>query len=101
VKLTPGGLLADIAGADVAMVNSLHGQAIDRLAPGLTVEAMSEDDVIEAVRVTSAREFALGVQWHPEWSVDSDAFSRAIFARFAAAVRRHAAIRSHQHSPVG
>jgi putative glutamine amidotransferase len=101
VTLTPGGLLADIAGGTQAQVNSLHSQAIDRLAPGLTVEAVAEDGVIEAVRVTAARDFALGVQWHPEWSVDSDPFSRAIFARFEASVRRRAAIRSHQPLPVG
>ena len=32
------------------MVNSLHGQAIDRLAPGMVVEAVAEDGTIEAVR---------------------------------------------------
>jgi putative glutamine amidotransferase len=101
VTFTPGGLLAGIAGSDRAQVNSLHAQAIDRLAPDLAVEAVSEDGVIEAVRVTSARAFALGVQWHPEWSVDSDPFSRAIFARFESAIRHRAAIRSQETPPVG
>jgi putative glutamine amidotransferase len=94
VTLTPGGVLAGLAGAQRAYVNSLHAQAIDRLAPGLAVEAMSDDGVIEAVRVVDAAEFALGVQWHPEWSVGSDSFSRAIFAAFQAALHRRAAIRS-------
>jgi putative glutamine amidotransferase len=94
VRLTPGGVLADLIGAQQAVVNSLHGQAIDRLAAGLTVEAMSDDGVIEAVRVTDAPAFALGVQWHPEWSVDSDAVSRAIFAAFHAAMHQRAATRS-------
>jgi putative glutamine amidotransferase len=94
VTLTPGGVLVGLAGAQRAVVNSLHAQAIDRLAPGLAVEAMSDDGVIEAVRVVDAAEFALGVQWHPEWSVDGDSFSRAIFAAFQAALYRRAAIRS-------
>jgi putative glutamine amidotransferase len=98
VTLTPGGMLAGLACAQRALVNSLHAQAIDRLADGLAVEAMSEDGVIEAVRVIDAPEFALGVQWHPEWSADSDSFSRAIFAAFRAALHRRAAIRS-QSSP--
>lgn len=98
VTLTPGGMLAGLAGAPRALVNSLHAQAIDRLAPGLAVEAMSDDGVIEAVRVADAPDFALGVQWHPEWSADSDSFSRAIFTAFQAALRRRAAIRS-QRSP--
>ena len=51
VSLTPGGYLADLAGTTEIVVNSLHGQGIDRLAEGLAVEAVSEDGVIEAVRV--------------------------------------------------
>lgn len=94
VRLTPGGVLAGLAETQQAVVNSLHAQAIDRLAPGLAIEAMSEDGVIEAVRVANAPAFALGVQWHPEWSAESDPFSRAIFAAFLAAMQRYAATRS-------
>ena len=50
-------------------MNSLHGQAIDRLAPRLAVEAIAPDGTIEAVRVEGAPGFVLGVQWHPEWRV--------------------------------
>ena len=81
------GSLARLAGGAVAKVNSLHAQAIDRLAPGLAVEAMSEDGVIEAVRVDGAKGFALGVQWHPEWLVETDALSKALFAAFSQAAR--------------
>jgi putative glutamine amidotransferase len=95
VELEPGGLLARLAGAHRATVNSLHAQAIDRVAPGLAVEAVStEDGVVEAVRVSSATSFALGVQWHPEWHVATDAFARAIFATFGDAARARAARRS-------
>lgn len=85
------GLLADLTGATEAKVNSLHAQAIDRLAPGLAVEAMAPDDVIEAVRVDQAPGLALGIQWHPEWSIASNPLSGAIFARFGAAARDYAA----------
>jgi putative glutamine amidotransferase len=85
------GWLADLAGATDSKVNSLHAQAIDRVAPGLVVEAVAPDDVIEAVRVDGATAFALGVQWHPEWSIATDRLSEAIFARFGAATRDHAA----------
>ena len=87
VRLTPGGLLSELAGAPEVVVNSLHAQAIDRPAPGLVVEAISDDEVIEAVRLPSARRLVLGVQWHPEWSIATNPFSAAIFARFAAAAR--------------
>jgi putative glutamine amidotransferase len=66
-------------------VNSLHGQAIDLLAPGLVAEAVAPDDTIEAVRVKGARAFALGVQWHPEWGYADDSASLAIFRAFGEA----------------
>lgn len=81
------GELARIIGADAIMVNSLHGQAIDRVAPGLVVEALAEDGTIEAVRVATARGFACGVQWHPEWGYATNEASLAIFRAFGAACR--------------
>ena len=87
------GELARIVGADAIMVNSLHGQAIDRPAPGLVVEALAEDGTIEAVRVTSgpgrAGGFACGLQWHPEWGYADNAASLAIFRAFGAACRAY------------
>lgn len=87
VELVPGGFLQKINGGNPrAWVNSLHSQAIDRLADGLTVEATHEDGTIEAVRWTKGPGFALGLQWHPEWHVRTDAFARAIFKAFADAI---------------
>ena len=84
------GSLSKLAGASVAKVNSLHAQAIDRLAPGLVVEAMSDDGIVEAVRVEGAKSFAIGVQWHPEWLVETDTLSKSLFQSFAAAARDYA-----------
>ena len=95
ISLTPGSLLEDLLGASSVVVNSLHGQAIDRLAHGLAVEAVAPDGTIEAVRVTGARAFALGVQWHPEWQVLDNPVSRRLFAAFGAACRVRARSRSH------
>jgi putative glutamine amidotransferase len=94
VAVTPGGLLARIlGGAPSIPVNSLHGQGIDRLAPGLAVEAAAEDGTIEAVTLPGAAGFVLGVQWHPEYSPLDDPWSRRLFQAFAAAVRASAAAR--------
>lgn len=81
------GQLAEIIGAPEIMVNSVHEQAIDRPAPGLAVEAVAPDGTIEGVRVTEARHFAIGVQWHPEWRAGENMASRRLFAAFAAACR--------------
>jgi putative glutamine amidotransferase len=68
-EVTLSGELARIMGATKIQVNSLHGQAIDQLADGLAVEAVAPDGTIEGVRVVDAKNFALAVQWHPEWEV--------------------------------
>lgn len=83
IDLAAGGFLRDISGQPRAFVNSLHGQAIDRLADGLAIEATHDDGTIEAVRWTGGPGFALGLQFHPEWHIKTDAFSAAIFKRFA------------------
>jgi len=91
VTVTPGGRLqAILGGAGRVEVNSLHGQGIDRLAPGLAVEAVADDGTIEAVSVEDARGFALALQWHPEWGVAENAVSRRLFAAFGDAARAQA-----------
>ena len=85
VTLEPGGLLRSLADGDRIRVNSLHSQGIDRLGPPLAVEARAPDGVVEAFRVRAAPSFALAVQWHPEWRVMANPFSRALFAAFGQA----------------
>ncbi|MGH8129563.1 MAG: gamma-glutamyl-gamma-aminobutyrate hydrolase family protein [Steroidobacteraceae bacterium] len=94
VELVEGGLLHQIAGERRIKVNSLHSQGIDRLAPRLVPEAKADDGVIEAFRIDGARSFALAVQWHPEWKVMENPFSRALFAAFGQAGRDHASRRN-------
>ena len=71
-----------------ATVNSLHSQAVDRLADGLSVEATADDGLIEGFVVRDAPGFALGVQWHPEWQVHADEVSTSIFRAFGEACRK-------------
>jgi putative glutamine amidotransferase len=87
VVLEPGGVLRRLAGTDRITVNSLHTQGVRTLGQGLAVEARAPDGVVEAFRVASAPAFALAVQWHPEWQVGGNPFSRALFAEFGAAAR--------------
>lgn len=94
VLTVAGGQLAEISGCREMMVNSLHGQGIDRLGAGLVAEAYAPDGLIEAVSISGAKNFALAVQWHPEWNVLSTPAYLAIFRAFgracqARAVQRH------------
>jgi putative glutamine amidotransferase len=94
LALTPGGYFARLLGTTEIMVNSLHAQAIDRPAPGLVIEAMSDDGIIEAVTVRDAPAFAVGVQWHPEYKALDNPVSRALFGAFRDAVHGRAAARA-------
>jgi len=84
--VTLSGRMAEISGAERIEINSLHGQAIDQLAPGLVVEAVAPDGTIEAVRVKDAKGFAIAVQWHPEWEVLHFPDRQRLFAAFGEAV---------------
>ena len=90
VTVVPDGFFAKLAGTSEIMVNSLHGQGIDRTAPGLRVEAVAPDGLIEAVSLPGAR-FVVGVQWHPEYKPLANPLSTALFAAFGDACRAIAA----------
>ncbi|MDH3512681.1 MAG: gamma-glutamyl-gamma-aminobutyrate hydrolase family protein [Gammaproteobacteria bacterium] len=82
VDFVPGGLLAEITRQQSTIVNSLHSQAVDRLADGLAIEATADDGLIEAFVVKDAPGFTLGIQWHPEWRVQDNNVSLSIFQAF-------------------
>lgn len=87
VQLAPGSALEQWAGGPSVMVNSLHGQGVARLAPGLRPLAWAPDGQIEAFAVEGASTFAYAVQWHPEWRCWDNPFYSATFAAFGEAVR--------------
>jgi putative glutamine amidotransferase len=67
----------------IPRVNSSHHQALDRLAPGLRIEARHRgDNIIEQVRLDD-HPYALGVQYHPE----RDEIYRPLFDRFVAEIK--------------
>ncbi|MGN0707922.1 MAG: gamma-glutamyl-gamma-aminobutyrate hydrolase family protein [Faecalibacterium sp.] len=80
-------LLWQAFGTPAVQVNSQHHQAVDRLAPGLTVTALSEDGFVEAVEAPGRR-FCLGVQWHPEWLSAQLPAQQRIFNLFVSACRQ-------------
>ncbi len=81
VTVRRGTLLSRILGQDTVLVNSQHHQAVDRVAPGFALAALSEDGIVEAIEKPDAR-FCLGVQWHPEWLSDADPAMQGLFDAF-------------------
>jgi putative glutamine amidotransferase len=90
VLLEPGGRMARIlGGVSEIMVNSLHGQGVNRLAPSLAVEACADDGLVEAYRVEDAIGFTLAVQWHPEWRLSENSDSIKLFSAFGEACSKY------------
>ena len=94
VTVLPGGVLAQLGLRGALKVNSVHGQGIAKIGPGLRVEAVAEDGLVEALSVEGSPAFALGVQWHPEWHVTSSPDYEIVFKAFGDACRQRAAQRN-------
>lgn len=89
VAVAPGGKLSQLTGLPKFEVNSLHGQAVNRLGPGLRVEARAPDGVIEAFSKPDAPAFTLCLQWHAEWRAADNPVSMQILMAFGAACQAH------------
>ncbi len=92
VRLLEGSLLAKLAGAESALVNSHHHQAIETVGSDLVATAWTADGLVEALEDPRAGRFALAVQWHPEIAWERDSFSKALFAQFVQAAGKYASI---------
>lgn len=68
VKVTPGSLLHKISGEAEIRVNSAHHQAVKSVGPGVVVNAVAADGVIEGIE-DPRLPFCIGVQWHPEFRI--------------------------------
>jgi putative glutamine amidotransferase len=84
ISVEPGSRLHSALGVDEIEVDSFHHQAIDTVAPGLTVVARAPDGVVEAVEL-DGDSYVLAVQWElqEEWRVDRRFLGP--FAQFVAA----------------
>jgi putative glutamine amidotransferase len=88
VIIDAASLLAGIAGGLRLAVNSRHHQGVAEPGHQVRVAATAPDSVIEAIEWAD-RDFAIGVQWHPEdHAAAGDTFSRRLFSMFADASAR-------------
>jgi putative glutamine amidotransferase len=90
IEVSPGTRLAALvqtaqSAISPVLVNSSHHQAVGRLGDQLQPVAVSPmDGTVEAVEASTAP-FVLGVQWHPERTVESSPLSRELFRAFVEA----------------
>ena len=87
IYFEPDSILYSIFG-DWTYGNSYHHQAAKSTGPDARIIAYSEDRIPEAIQITS-KDFALGVQWHPEaMFAHGDERMRPVFEAFVDACRR-------------
>lgn len=78
--------LREIVGEAQATGKSYHHQAVARVGEGLNVVSEHEDGTVEAIEATD-RPWMIGVQWHPERTLEDSGTKRLFedFVRQAAA----------------
>jgi putative glutamine amidotransferase len=86
VRVEQGTHLAEILGAPMLQVNSLHHQGIKDLAPTLKATAFAPDGLVEGIELPDHK-FALAVQWHPEWMTSHEEM-RKLFRVFVEAAQK-------------
>ena len=89
VNFPPQGLLENFTGQSQVVVNSLHGQGVDRLGDGLNLEATSEDGLVEALSITGYGAFGIGIQWHAEFHPErpENYINKVLFKKFGVSCR--------------
>lgn len=87
LTIAPASALHRLTDSRHLEVNSVHYQAIDKLASGLRAEAVADDGVVEAISSEATRAPVFAVQWHPEWQPDSRPHDQAFFAYLGTAAR--------------
>ncbi|EGH00121.1 Gamma-glutamyl-GABA hydrolase [gamma proteobacterium IMCC2047] len=91
INLTSNGYFHHLLGESRISINSLHYQGVDRLADSLSLEGSADDGTPEAFSLSDNSHFFIATQWHPEWYIDTDPISQALFNAFNNAVHDYAA----------
>jgi putative glutamine amidotransferase len=86
VSLAAGSKTAAAYRSERIDVNSMHHQAVDDVATGLTAAAVAPDGLVEGVEAVDA--WVVGVQWHPERMAHEHPEHLALFAALVEAVAR-------------
>ena len=89
VRVEPDAKLGAALRGEQLPVNSLHHQALKEIPSTYRVVARAPDGIVEGIEIPE-HPFAVGVQWHPEELVASQAAARRLFLAFVDACRTQA-----------
>ena len=97
VKIDQQSDLYHLTGIENGIVNSYHHQAVDMIAPGMKITAVSENGVAEAIEreLPLGKSFIMGVQWHPEVLKQNPSLSKPLADNFLEQVNKYKQDRRH------
>jgi putative glutamine amidotransferase len=87
VEIQPDSTVGMIMGRSMIEVNSLHHQGLKTLAEKLLPVGYAPDGLVEAVEVPG-HQYAMAVQWHPEWLLHISQMKSLFVALIEAAENR-------------
>lgn len=91
-EIAEGSRLGEIVDSQTIEGKSYHHQSVEQIGDHLNVVARHADGTIEAIEDAQGR-WVIGVQWHPERTLE-DASSRKLFEGFVSAARAFKASRT-------
>ena len=68
VYIKPQSQLSEILGVKELKVNALHHQAVEKAGKDIKIVAREPNEVVQGIE-SEAKNFILGVQWHPEYLI--------------------------------
>lgn len=84
--------IAEVIGAGLHGINSIHHQAVEDVGEGLRVVASAPDGTVEALEHEDPSWPLISVQWHPEYlGVRDHGDSHDLFASFVESAAKYAA----------
>ena len=94
VNINKNTVLFKLTGISKDTVNSYHHQAIDKIAPGFKISAVSDNGVAEAMEYESpeGKSFIMAVQWHPEKPTQKPQLSKPLADNFLSHIREYSRI---------
>lgn len=88
VAILPNSRLANLLKRPICLVNSLHNQSIKKLGTGLIITAKEHNGIVQAIEADDYS-FLIGVQWHPEYMLNSRRQRKLFHALVQAAAQHH------------